>query len=101
MFGLYPAGPRLGPRLRDRQVLQSRHSALLVDHAAFTAAIAHQPFGKHRGEVMAQFGHMLLMSATTPGANSLVVTPTVEMRTCSGRTVKGMQRSGRAWKFGA
>jgi hypothetical protein len=52
----------------------------LVDHAGFAAAILHQPFGEHRGAVMAQSGQILVLSATTPGMGHLAVTPTVQMQ---------------------
>lgn len=80
MFGLYPAGPEwvrtfsLGDNTaRDIQ-------KLLVDLAGFTAAIQHQPFGQHRGAVLAQFNQTLLLLATTPGVTEVAITPTVEMQ---------------------
>ncbi|XUW93318.1 hypothetical protein OH764_34910 (plasmid) [Burkholderia sp. M6-3] len=80
MFGLYPAGSEWVRvfAMDDQDVRDIQKS--LVDHAGFTAAILHQPFGKDRGAVLAQSGPMLVLRATTPGASQVVVTPAVEMQ---------------------
>jgi hypothetical protein len=80
MFGLYPAGSDwirtfASERRPAREIQKS-----LVDHAGFTAAIFHQPFGEHRGAVIAQSGKILVMSATAPGICDIAVTPTVELQ---------------------
>jgi hypothetical protein len=80
MFSLYPAGPewvRSFP-LADKSARDIQK--LLVDLAGFTTAIQHQPFGEHRGAVVAQFGQTLLLLATTPGAAEVAITPTVQMQ---------------------
>ncbi|MCC8397643.1 hypothetical protein LJ656_34440 [Paraburkholderia sp. MMS20-SJTR3] len=80
MFGLYPAGSEWVRvfALDDQHERDIQKS--LVDHAGFTPAILHQPFGKDRGAVLAQSGPMLVLRATTPGANQVVVTAAVEMQ---------------------
>jgi hypothetical protein len=80
MFGLYPAGSDwirtfATEKLGARDIQKS-----LVEHAGFTEAIFHQPFGEHRGAVIAQFGKVLVLCATTPGADTIAVTPTVELQ---------------------
>lgn len=80
MFGLYPAGSDWARIFaNDDQDIRDVQKSL-VEHAGFTAAILHQPFGKDRGAVVAQCGQMLVLSATTPGASQVVVTPAVEMQ---------------------
>ncbi|TFE36904.1 hypothetical protein E2553_45575 [Paraburkholderia dipogonis] len=80
MFGLYPAGSDWARIFaNDDQDIRDVQKSL-VEHAGFTAAILHQPFGKDRGAVLAQSGQMLVLSATTPGASQVVVTPAVEMQ---------------------
>jgi hypothetical protein len=80
MFGLYPAGSEWVRvfALDDQDERDIQKS--LVDHAGFTPAILHQPFGKDRGAVLAQSGPMLVLRATTPGSNQIVVTAAVEMQ---------------------
>lgn len=80
MFGLYPAGSEWVRifAMDDADMRDVQQS--LVSYAGFTAAIPHQPFGKDRGAVLAQIGHMLVLMATTPGVNQIAVTPTVEMQ---------------------
>jgi hypothetical protein len=80
MFGLYPAGSDWVRTFVTVQRPAREIQKSLVDHAAFTAAIFHQPFGEHRGAVLAQFGKILVLSATTPGASEIAVTPTVELQ---------------------
>ena len=80
MFGLYPAGSDWIQTFATEQRTARDIQKSLVDHAGFTAAIFHQPFGEHRGAVLAQFGKMLVLSATTPGASEIAVTPSVEMQ---------------------
>lgn len=79
MFGLYPAGSEWVRifAITDQDMRDIQRS--LVDHAAFTAAILHQPFGQQRGAVLAQSGHILVLSDTA-GARQLAVTPTVQMQ---------------------
>jgi hypothetical protein len=80
MFGLYPAGSewvRMFP-IDDQDVRDIQRS--LADHAGFTAAIFHQPFGEQRGAVLAQSGQTLVLLSSTPGAAQLAVTPTVQMQ---------------------
>jgi hypothetical protein len=80
MFGLYPAGSEWVRTFAvDAQPMREIQKSL-VDHAGFTAAIQHQPFGEHRGAVLVQSGQMLVLLATTPGAAQLAVTPTVQMQ---------------------
>lgn len=80
MFGLYPAGPEWvrSFSLADNTARDIQKS--LVDFAGFTSAIQHQPFGQHRGAVLAQFGQTLLLLATTPVAAEVAITPTVQMQ---------------------
>jgi len=80
MFGLYPAGSEWVRifAMDDQDMRDIQRS--LVDHAGFTEAILHQPFGQQRGAVMAQSGQIFVLSATTPGASQVAVTPTVEMQ---------------------
>ncbi|SAK86552.1 hypothetical protein AWB75_05848 [Caballeronia catudaia] len=80
MFGLYPAGPSWvrSYSLADNTARDIQKS--LVDFAGFTTAIQHQPFGEHRGAVLAQFGQTLLLLATTPGATEVAITPNVQMQ---------------------
>jgi hypothetical protein len=80
MFGLYPAGSEWVRTfaMDDQDVRDIQKS--LVEHAGFTAAILHQPFGKDRGAVLAQTGQLLVLTATTPCARRIAVTPTVEMQ---------------------
>ena len=80
MFGLYPAGSDWIRTFASEQRPAREIQKSLVDHAGFTAAIFHQPFGEHRGAVIAQFGKVLVMSATAPGICNLAVTPTVELQ---------------------
>ena len=80
MFGLYPAGPNWVRSFALGDCSSRDLQKSLVDLAGFTAAIQHQPFGQYRGAVLAQFGHTLLLVATTPGACEIAVTPTVEMQ---------------------
>ena len=80
MFGLYPAGSDwVRTFAMDDQVMRDIQKSL-VEHAGFAAAILHQPFGEHRGAVMAQSGQILVLSATSSGTAQLAVTPTVEMQ---------------------
>ncbi|MFM0150511.1 hypothetical protein [Paraburkholderia sp. RL18-085-BIA-A] len=79
MFGLYPAGSEwIRTFAMDDQDMRDIQRSL-VDHAGFTAAILHQPFGQQRGAVMAQSGQILVLSDTTPRARQIAVTPTVQM----------------------
>ena len=80
MFGLYPAGSDWIRTFASEQRPAREIQKALVDHAGFTAAIFHQPFGEHRGSVVAQFGKVLVLSATTPGITNIAVTPTVEIQ---------------------
>lgn len=80
MFGLYPAGSDWIRTFASEQRPAREIQKSLVDHAGFTAAIFHQPFGEHRGAVVAQFGKVLVLSATTPGLTDIAVTPTVEIQ---------------------
>jgi hypothetical protein len=80
MFGLYPAGPTWVRTFALGDCSPRDLQKALVDWAGFTAAIHHQPFGQHRGAVLAQFGRTLLLLATTPDACEIAVTPTVEMQ---------------------
>ena len=74
---LVPNGSARSPsRITRRAIFKSS----LVDFAGFTSAIQHQPFGQHRGAVLAQFGQTLLLLATTPGAAEVAITPTVQMQ---------------------
>jgi hypothetical protein len=79
MFGLYPAGSEWIRTfaMNDQDMRDIQRS--LVDHAAFTAAILHQPFGQQRGAVLAQSGQILVLSDTT-GERRIAVTPTVQMQ---------------------
>ena len=70
----------------------------LVDHAGFTAAILHQPFGKTVALSLAQFGQTLLLLATTPGATEVAVTPTVQMQHLLWSYQEGYASSGLRWK---
>jgi hypothetical protein len=80
MFGLYPAGSDWIRTFASEQRPAREIQKALVDYASFTAAIFHQPFGEHRGAVVAQFGKVLVLSATTPGITNIAVTPTVEIQ---------------------
>ncbi|MDR5826098.1 hypothetical protein [Caballeronia sp. LZ043] len=80
MFGLYPAGPEWVRAFALGDCAAGDVQKALVDCAGFTIAIQHQPFGQHRGAVLAQFGQMLLLLATTPGTAEVAVTPTVQMQ---------------------
>lgn len=80
MFGLYPAGPEWVRSFSLADNSASDIQKALVDFAGFNTAIQHQPFGQHRGAVLAQFGQTLLLLATTPGATEVAVTPTVQMQ---------------------
>jgi len=80
MFGLYPAGSDWIRTFASEKFGARDIQKSLVEHASFTAAIFHQPFGEHRGAVVAQFGKMLVLSATTPGAAAIAVSPTVELQ---------------------
>ncbi|CAB3807984.1 hypothetical protein LMG28614_06706 [Paraburkholderia ultramafica] len=80
MFGLYPAGSEWVRTFAMADQTMRDIQKSLVDHAGFAAAILHQPFGEHRGAVMAQSGQILVLSATTPGTVHLSVTPTVQMQ---------------------
>ncbi|MFM0416913.1 hypothetical protein [Paraburkholderia aromaticivorans] len=80
MFGLYPAGSEwVRVFAMEEQPMRDIQKSL-VDHAGFAGAILHQPFGEHRGAVMAQSGQILVLSSTTPGAAQVAVTPTVQMQ---------------------
>jgi hypothetical protein len=80
MFGLYPAGSEwVRTFAMDDQDMRDIQRSL-VDHAGFTAAIFHQPFGQQRGAVMAQSGQILVLSETTHAARQIAVTPTVQMQ---------------------
>ncbi|AME28640.1 hypothetical protein AXG89_33160 (plasmid) [Burkholderia sp. PAMC 26561] len=80
MFGLYPAGSDWIRTFASEHRPAREIQKSLVDHAGFTAAIFHQPFGEHRGAVIAQSGKVLVMSATAPGICNIAVTPTVELQ---------------------
>jgi hypothetical protein len=80
MFGLYPAGSDWIRTFATEKLSAREIQKSLVEHAGFTAAIFHQPFGEHRGAVLAQFGKVLVLSATTPGSSAIAVTPTVELQ---------------------
>jgi hypothetical protein len=80
MFGLYPAGPEWTHTFALSDCSSRDLQKSLVELAGFTAAIQHQPFGQHRGAVLAQAGQTLLLLATTPGASEVAITPTVEMQ---------------------
>jgi hypothetical protein len=80
MFGLYPAGPNWVRTFQCHEKTARDMQRTLVEHAGFTAAIFHQPFGESRGAVLAQFGKLLVLSATTPRCIDIAVTPTVEVQ---------------------
>lgn len=80
MFGLYPAGSEWVRLFAMEEQSMRNIQKSLVDHAGFAGAIFHQPFGEHRGAVMAQSGQILVLSSTTPGTVQLAVTPTVQMQ---------------------
>jgi hypothetical protein len=80
MFGLYPAGSEwIRLFAMEEQPMRDIQKSL-VDHAGFAGAILHQPFGEHRGAVVAQSGQILVLSSTTPGTAQLAVTPTIQMQ---------------------
>jgi hypothetical protein len=79
MFGLYPAGPdwvrHFTASISAREIQQ-----LLVKHAAFTAGLFHQPYGRARGAVIALRRGFLVMTEDIDAVEpELVVAPDVEL----------------------
>ena len=80
MFGLYPAGSDWTRRFLSSAPARDVQQ-LLVNHAAFTAGIFHQPFGTDRGAVVAQRDSVLVLAAPADGdASEFAVVPDVQLQ---------------------
>jgi hypothetical protein len=78
MFGLYPAGPRWVRHFSSKQTPREIQQ-LLTENAGFTAGVFHQPFGDHRGAVIAQKGNCLILAAAgNANSSDLVAVPDVQ-----------------------